>query len=377
MVVYVLDINGNPLYPTTHFGKVRRLLNSKKAKVAKKDPFTIQLTYTPETDIQPNRLEDNLMNIVVSNSNIKPMDVVANYEKKSLEKINNTDLKELENSIVYFDTELVTEDVYNTIVKRLIDGDIDVRFYTNKPFYIKEDVIINNRICNAVLPIFSLGNNITCGYDYDKIDSDDFFNLSSVISISGRYRDKVVDSIESQLIKNDCHIDRIDCSDINEANVDNVIDLIKSYHCEMKARFSEMEKESVNNSAKLKNPPIPKILILDDVDKSLSLCIDDDFLYYLKLLSNICRATNIMIIITSETRRLMFLPTDIYNNIFTHIMTKAPEFGANTIGSILKDDDHDIESALNILNINNIKLGNTQAIFKNRDSIRIFDVRDV
>ena len=372
MVVYVLDINGNPLYPTTHFGKVRRLLNSKKAKVAKKDPFTIQLTYTPETDIRPNRLEDNLMNIVVSNSNIKPMDIVTNYEKKSLEKINNIDLKEIENSIVYFDTDLVTEDVYNTIVKRLIDGDIDVRFYANKPSYIKEDVVINNRIHNIVLPIFALGNDITCGYDCTRTDSDDFFSLSGVISVSGNYRDKVVNSIESQLIKNDCHVDRVDCSDIDE---EHVIDLLKSYHDEMNSRFKNMERECVNNSAKLKDPPIPNILIMDNIDKAVLLTINDDFLHHLKLLSNLCRAANIMIIVTSETYRLRCLPLDICNNIFTRIMTIEPSMG--NIESIINDADCDAGANHIMLSDIDVKISNTQAIFKNRDSIRIFDVRDV
>lgn len=51
MFVYVLDINGQPLMPTSRFGKVRRLLNSKQAKVIKRCPFTIQLLYEPETTV--------------------------------------------------------------------------------------------------------------------------------------------------------------------------------------------------------------------------------------------------------------------------------------------------------------------------------------
>ena len=48
MCVYVLDIDGQPLMPTTRFGKVRRLLRDKKAKVVKRCPFTIKLLYEPE-----------------------------------------------------------------------------------------------------------------------------------------------------------------------------------------------------------------------------------------------------------------------------------------------------------------------------------------
>ena len=51
MFVYVLDIDGQPLMPTTRFGKVRRLLRDKKAKVVKRCPFTIKLLYEPETHV--------------------------------------------------------------------------------------------------------------------------------------------------------------------------------------------------------------------------------------------------------------------------------------------------------------------------------------
>ena len=51
MFVYVLDKNGQPLMPTSRFGKVRRLLRDKKAKVIKRCPFTIRLLYEPKTKI--------------------------------------------------------------------------------------------------------------------------------------------------------------------------------------------------------------------------------------------------------------------------------------------------------------------------------------
>ena len=51
MVVYVLDKNGQPLMPTVRFGKVRRMLRDKKAKVVKRCPFTIRLLYEPKTKI--------------------------------------------------------------------------------------------------------------------------------------------------------------------------------------------------------------------------------------------------------------------------------------------------------------------------------------
>lgn len=51
MLVYVLDINNRPLMPTKRFGKVRRMLRDGKAKVVRREPFTIKLLYKPETNV--------------------------------------------------------------------------------------------------------------------------------------------------------------------------------------------------------------------------------------------------------------------------------------------------------------------------------------
>lgn len=52
-MVYVLNQNGQPLMPTENHAKVRVLLKTKKAKVIKKCPFTIQLTYHSTNYTQP------------------------------------------------------------------------------------------------------------------------------------------------------------------------------------------------------------------------------------------------------------------------------------------------------------------------------------
>jgi len=49
MFVYVISKDGQPLMPTSRFGKVRRLLRDKKAKVVRRCPFTIKLLYEPES----------------------------------------------------------------------------------------------------------------------------------------------------------------------------------------------------------------------------------------------------------------------------------------------------------------------------------------
>ena len=51
MFVYVLNKNGEPLMPTKRFGKVRRMLKNKQAKVIKRSPFTVQLLYQIDNPI--------------------------------------------------------------------------------------------------------------------------------------------------------------------------------------------------------------------------------------------------------------------------------------------------------------------------------------
>lgn len=51
-MVYVLNIDGQPLMPTTRYGKVRRMLNSRQAKVIRRCPFTIQLLYKTTNFVQ-------------------------------------------------------------------------------------------------------------------------------------------------------------------------------------------------------------------------------------------------------------------------------------------------------------------------------------
>lgn len=52
-MVYVLNIDGQPLMPSSRHGKVRRLLKSGQAKVVSRCPFTIQLLYESTNHTQP------------------------------------------------------------------------------------------------------------------------------------------------------------------------------------------------------------------------------------------------------------------------------------------------------------------------------------
>lgn len=51
-MVYVKSKTGHPLMPTRRYGKIRRLLKENKAKIVKRCPFTIQLLYDAEENVQ-------------------------------------------------------------------------------------------------------------------------------------------------------------------------------------------------------------------------------------------------------------------------------------------------------------------------------------
>lgn len=59
-VVYVLDLNGERMMPTKRFGKVRRLLKAKLAKVVTCKPFTIKLLYQTKTHVVENLNDKSL-----------------------------------------------------------------------------------------------------------------------------------------------------------------------------------------------------------------------------------------------------------------------------------------------------------------------------
>ena len=52
VLIYVINMNGQPLMPTERCGKIRRLLKDNKAKVIKRCPFTIQLLYETTNKVQ-------------------------------------------------------------------------------------------------------------------------------------------------------------------------------------------------------------------------------------------------------------------------------------------------------------------------------------
>ena len=89
-MVYVFDMDGRPLMPTQRHGKVRHLLKERKAKVVKKNPFTIKLLYDSTRSTQPVTLGVD--------AGSKPIGLSASSEDKELlawDVQNRTDITEL------------------------------------------------------------------------------------------------------------------------------------------------------------------------------------------------------------------------------------------------------------------------------------------
>jgi len=102
MLVYVLCKNGKPLMPTTP-ANARLLLKQGKAKVVKRTPFTIQLTYSSNSYKQE---------VVLG--------VDTGYKHAGLSAV--SDNRELFSSEVEFNMGIIEEKVKNKVIKREVDA---------------------------------------------------------------------------------------------------------------------------------------------------------------------------------------------------------------------------------------------------------------
>ena len=83
MLVYVLDMNGQPLMPTHNGAKVRVLLKQKSAKVVSKCPFTIKLLYESTSFTQPLTLGVDTGAKYVGNAVINDITAEILYESQT------------------------------------------------------------------------------------------------------------------------------------------------------------------------------------------------------------------------------------------------------------------------------------------------------
>lgn len=89
-MVYVQDIDGKPLMPTTRHGKVRRLLKEDKAVVVNLCPFTIRLTY-----ISTNYKQEVTLGVDVGTRNIGLSATTKSKELYASEVIIRSDIVDL------------------------------------------------------------------------------------------------------------------------------------------------------------------------------------------------------------------------------------------------------------------------------------------
>jgi hypothetical protein len=89
-MVYVLSKDGKPLMPTTRYGKVRRLLKQKLAKVVRREPFTIQLLYNTTEHTQ-----DVVVGVDIGSKTIGICAISNNKELFGAEIILRQDIKKL------------------------------------------------------------------------------------------------------------------------------------------------------------------------------------------------------------------------------------------------------------------------------------------
>jgi HNH endonuclease. len=89
-MVYVLSKDGKPLMPTRRYGKVRRLLKQKLAKVVRREPFTIQLLYDTTQYTQ-----DVVVGVDIGSKTVGVSAVSGDKELFSAEIILRQDIKKL------------------------------------------------------------------------------------------------------------------------------------------------------------------------------------------------------------------------------------------------------------------------------------------
>ena len=323
-MVYVLDKNGQPLSETTRNGKVRRLLKENKARVVKSCPFTIQLLY----DLEEEKLEDNLMNIIISDKPYMPIGITTvNSEKMSYEKFlkvaqsdEGLDVEEL-----YFDIDDMTEEIYDSLSVYIKYG-FTIKFfrYKTKPF-IKEHVDLvdikvpeNRKDClNIQLApdIYTEGHILVSG-------------------MPGQGKTTLLKNMATQLLSKGTAVtfvsgipvfDESDDIDVDKTTVDvkGLATIVSDLQKEMMSRFKMMEQEQVNHVFKLKNPVQPKVLIIDGIDFYTT---SDDYRSVdtikqgLGSIARLGRAAAIMLIVSCQRPSGSVISSDLKHNIMNNIV---------------------------------------------------------
>ena len=316
--IYVLDINGEPLEPTNRNGHVRRLLKENKAKVVKRDPFTIQLLE-----------ESNMKTIIVSSKPTKA--VKADLKLPINDFLRNA--SDFDGFMVYLDVDELTEETYKQI--KALPYNYKLMFYRdNSASFIKEEIITLNNEQTMVIEKSPI-----------KLSKDIKMNGNIIIcGAPGSGKTALAKTIAQQYEDMGASVEYLSATHFlyNEAKgIKPVAEKFKEYNNEMMARFKKMEEQGVNNYTKLNDPSIKvKVLVVDDFDM---ITISEDYksvdviknaLYGLARCS---KTTGLLFIVTcQETGKGVF--TNALINTTSNKILLGPVINEETPASLFTND---------------------------------------
>ena len=316
--IYVLDVNGEPLEPTNRNGHVRRLLKENKAKVVKRNPFTIQLLE-----------ESNMKTIIVSSKPTKA--VKADLKLPINDFLRNA--SDFDGFMVYLDVDELTEETYKQI--KALPYNYKLMFYRdNSASFIKEEIITLNNEQTMVIEKSPI-----------KLSKDIKMNGNIIIcGAPGSGKTALAKTIAQQYEDMGASVEYLSATHYlyNETKgIKPVAEKFKEYNNEMMTRFKKMEEQGVNNYTKLNDPSIKvKVLVVDDFDM---ITISEDYksvdviknaLYGLARCS---KATGLLFILTcQETGKGVF--TNALINTTSNKILLGPVINEETPASLFTND---------------------------------------
>ena len=335
-MIDILDKNGRLLESTNKNGLVRKLLKEGKAKIVQYRPFVIQLL-NDENNSEDIKMTNDLKKlIVITNSDKRPDTSRFNAEITQQCTFNQFIILATEGFEVELDTGLLididglTEDLYDRLkpYKEYIK-DIYYFKFSTRLSYLNDETIFTldeekpKSIEKEVKPLCVKldDNNITMGH----------------ILICGQAstgKTTLAKNIGLQFKKNGAEVEYISpipdtetpFDTVTTCNAKIVAERLETYHTEMMNRFARMQKECVNNAAKLKNRPADKILIIDCLSEYM---LSDDYKSVdiisttLGSIARLGRAARIILVLVTQRPSGSIVSTSLKDNMQDLIITGA------------------------------------------------------
>lgn len=336
-MIDILDKNGRLLESTNKNGLVRRLLKEGKAKIVQYRPFVIQLL-NDENNSEDIKMTNDLKKlIVITNSDKRPdtskfnAKITQQYTFNQFVTLASDQGFEVDEDVGFLiDTDGLTEDLYDMLkpYKEYIK-DIYYFKFSTRLSYLNDETIFtldeekSESIEKEVKPLCVKldDNNITMGH----------------ILICGQAssgKTTLAKNIGLQFKKNGAEVEYISpipdtetpFDTVTTCNAKIVAERLETYHKEMMDRFARMQKECVNNAAKLKNRPADKILIIDCLSEYM---LSDDY-KSVDIIKNIIgsiarlgRAARIILVLVTQRPSGSIVSTSLKDNMQDLIITGA------------------------------------------------------